>query len=121
MSDTKTDQMDFEADRTSDEYWKDVDQVAAGVGEIIRWDEPGQTFIGVYKGKDTVDTDDGEVEVYLFIDLNGEASAAWTSHDLAKKMDTVPEESLVRIEYVKDIETSRDLTPMKSFKVQAKF
>lgn len=103
------------------EFWEGVDTIAPGIGEVVKFQNIGDVLVGTYLGRTEVETDDGMVGAHTFVDPNGEPIAAWASYDLDKKLAEVQTESLVRIEYVKDIETSRGQTPMKSFRVQAKF
>lgn len=102
-------------------FWDGVDAISPGIGEIVKFQTFGDVLIGTYLGRVEIETDDGMVGAHTFVDPNGEPIAAWASYDLDKKLAEVPEQSLVRIEYTKDIQTSRGQTPMKSFRVQAKF
>jgi hypothetical protein len=110
------------SDMTSDDYWAGVDSVKAGIGAIVKFEDIGTVFVGTYQGMGEVTTEDGEIiEAHKFNDPDGLPVAIWASHDLNRKLEEVPNYSPVRIEYIRDVPTKRGLTPMKEFKVQAKF
>lgn len=113
MADTK---------QTTDVSWDDVPVVKAGVGEIVKFDNVGDFFVGTYLGKAEVTTDDGEIiEAHTFENDMGLPVAIWASYDLNRKLADIGNGILVRVEYVRDVETKRGLSPMKEFKVQARF
>ena len=109
--------------------WDDIEPIQAGIGSIRRFDKHGDIVVGYYQGEVTLDTDDGEAPYLQFKDADtGELIAVSAATDLVRKIVNhddpatgVPVGALVRIEYISDAETKRGQTPMKVFKVQARF
>lgn len=109
---------------TDIDNWDDVPEIEAGIGETFTFDTIGDTVIGEYLGTGELDldTDDGE-ETALYHRVKTEdmgTLALSSSFDLGRKLEGIANGTRVRIEYVKNIDTARGQTPMKSFRVQAK-
>lgn len=104
--------------------WDQVPEIEKGIGETFTFDTIGDVVIGEYLGTGEleIDSDDGEeVAVYHRVKTDDMGTLALSSSfDLGRKLEEVAKGTQVRIEYVRDIDTARGQTPMKSFKVQAK-
>lgn len=108
-------------DPAKKDHWADVEEVRKGF-TTVKFENIGDSFVGIYRGEETITTDDGElIEAFTFDDLEGMPVGIWKSHDLTRKLEEVAEGSTVRIEYRSDVPTRRGQTPMKEFKVQYKY
>jgi hypothetical protein len=89
----------------------------------VIFDEIGDVFVGQYKGMDHIVPDNGKDEPfdrYTFRARDGKPYAINRSYKLAEAMEKVQPDQWVRITYVKDIQTARNLNPMKDLKVEVK-
>jgi len=93
----------------------------------IVFDTIGDQFVGQYKGVEHIDpgTVDGDGKSkafsrFLFMGRDGKPYAVPQSFKLNAAMEDVEDDQWVRITYVKDIPTGRDLNPMKDFRVEVR-
>lgn len=89
----------------------------------IIFDTIGDQFIGQYIGIEHIEPDNGKDEpfdLYLFRGRDGELYAINKSYKLAQAMEKVSEGDWVRITYIKDIDTGRNLNPLKDFRVDVR-
>ncbi|MCP4229547.1 MAG: hypothetical protein GY771_05305 [bacterium] len=105
------------------EDWDGVDVIDTDLGELFKLDTIGDTFVGIYRDLIVItkDTRDGEEEVEAgrFFNPDGDPVAMWTNADLSRKLHKVVPESIVRIEYVTDLDVGQ-ISPMRVYKVQQK-
>lgn len=93
-------------------------------GDQIVFDTIGDQFIGLYLGMRsvTVEEKDGresEFKVLMFTGVDGkpyQINAGWKLES-AFESAAVPERAIVRITYVKDVDTGRN-DPMKDYRVE---
>lgn len=111
-----------QTDDTAPESWEwDVVKEAAAIKVIF--DTIGDTFVGQYAGKEFVENEpsaDGKDRSFWnfnFRGTDGEMYAVPESYDLIEKMEDIDEGTWTRLEYVRDVKTSRNLNPLKSFRV----
>lgn len=95
------------------------------IGVIL--DKPGECFIGMFTGQETIKTDvpfnaegDTEFDVFVFRGRDGRRYSMPQSYNLSKAMDKVQAGSWVRITLMTEIETRRGQNPMKDFRVEVK-
>jgi hypothetical protein len=102
--------------------------VSEGAATRLQFEKFGDVFIGTYVGEATITPPEADpFDVYQFraaLDQEGleenELVQMSQSYELKQTMSKVSPGTLCRIEYVKDVPTSRGLNPMKSFKVQTR-
>lgn len=106
--------------------WEDVKPIQGDTfGEVEKFIEPGDWFIGRYDGSETVDLGEDEegtpqtAVAHRFTDLNDVRKTVWGSHDLNAKLAEVAEGALVRIEFMKTLELKAGHT-LRLYKVQTR-
>lgn len=105
----------------------EFETIAEESATVIIFDTVGDQFVGQYKGVEHIDPgtvdNDGKstaFDRFLFTGRDGNPYAIPQSYKLNGAMEDVDEDQWVRITYVKDIPTGRNLNPMKDFKVEVK-
>lgn len=102
--------------------------VTEGAATQVKFDKIGDVFIGTKVGKRTIDPQNGKDDPFDVWEFHaaeqpglsdGELVNVPTSYGL-RDLENVPDGTLCRLEYVKDIPTARGLNPMKSFIIQTK-
>lgn len=97
------------------------DEVHEEAPDQIVWDTIGEVYIGTYTGQESIDPKDPKDPDKRFIQLkfrdNEGAKVINAGHELRTAFAEIPTGSLVRIEYVKDVEV-KQAAPMKSFNVK---
>lgn len=120
---TTTDDPDLELLTQAPEDWEFetiVDESPTG----ITFDKPGESVILQYKGEVHVEREpdrdgkDQSFDYYLWNGRDGKPYSLPKSFKLEQAMTEVKFDEWCRITYVKDIETSRGLNPMKDLKVE---
>lgn len=99
------------------------DTIAEESAITVVFDTIGDEFVGQYAGEEHIDPANGKDEPfdrYTFRDGKGVLFALNQSYKLLEAMKEVQPGQWVRITYVKDIPTGRNLQPMKDFRVQVK-
>lgn len=108
------------ADAKGQDNWTTVTDETA---TRIQFDTPGEDqFIGTYLGHDMVQ---GEFDYLLFRGTDGELYSISNGYKLSQSFGTgdgetegkVPEGSMVRLTYVKDVPMGQGRNPMKDIKV----
>lgn len=114
-----------DVDPNAPENWEwDIVKEAAAIKVIF--DEIGDVFIGKYAGKEFVENEpsaDGKDRSFWnfnFTGTDGELYAVPESYDLIEKMEDIEPGVWVRLEYVRDVKTARNLNPLKSFRVSVR-
>jgi len=83
----------------------------------------GDVFIGQYEGKQHVVPEregDEPFDLFTFRARDGRLYAVNTSFKLVDAMENVDAGTWVKLEYIKDIPTKRNLQPMKDFRVSVR-
>jgi len=114
---------DVSADPTWE--WKTV---ADESPTTVIFDTIGEAFVGQYKGSEhivtgKIDEKTGkpeEFDRFLFRARDSQPYAINKSYKLDAAMEDVEIDAWVRITYVKDIPTNRNLNPLKDFKVDVR-
>lgn len=116
---------DFAADadvQVAPEDWE-WETVAEGAPTGIVFETIGETFVGQYIEIRSVDREpaadgsDQSFKMYVFKGRDGDLYSLPMSYALEEAMRKVSPADWVRITYLKDIKTARNLNPMKDFKV----
>lgn len=90
---------------------------------MVIFDTIGDVFIGQYIGIEHIDPANGKDEPFdrfTFRGRDGELYAVNQSYKLEKALEDVDKGTWVRITYTKDIPTSRNLQPMKDFRIETR-
>jgi len=89
---------------------------------VIIFDEIGDVFVGMYDRTERIDPggEQDPFERFLFTGRDRKPYAIPQSYKLNAAMEDVEPGTWVRITYVKDIPTGRNLNPMKDFRVEVK-
>lgn len=84
----------------------------------VEFDTFGDTIIGTYLGSEIINLDDGDsFKRYLVRqESDGQLLALNASYRLAQAFDDMKPDTLVKVEYVKNIDTGMP-SPMKDFRV----
>lgn len=115
-------------DPSTDDGWTTVHAESAAV---VIFNEPGDTFIGIYDGEehihpDSAADDSDDFDRFRFTGTgaggfeDGKPYAINESYTLREAMAKVKVGELCRIVYVKEIATKRSLNPLKDFRVDVK-
>jgi hypothetical protein len=103
--------------------WTTVEE---GAATRILFDTIGDSFVGKYIGKEFIaqepsaDGTDQSFELFNFRGRDGDLYAINVSHALGEAMMKVQDGDWCRITYIKDVKTSRNLNPMKDFRVDVR-
>ena len=109
---------DIPTDDTPDSEWDTVRDESA---TVILFSKPGQRFVGHYEGIEEITPENDEPFTrHRFTGLNGKPYAVNNSYVLQEGLKNVQKGNLVRLTYVKDIPTGKNMNPMKDIKVQVK-
>ncbi len=107
---------------TAPDDWKWETTMEESPTTVI-FDSFGDVFIGMYLGEERIDPDNGKDEPFIRYVFKGRDLARYAvnkSYKLSQAMDKIDVGSWVKITYVKNIETSRGLQPMKDFQVDVR-
>jgi hypothetical protein len=85
-------------------------------GTQIVFDTIGDTFIGMFTGKRHAVNDGEDFTILTFTGTDGEAYQTNAGWKLSEGFSDIPSGTIVRIKYVKDVETGSP-SPMKDFRV----
>lgn len=89
----------------------------------VIFDTIGDVFIGQYMGPRTITPENGRDEPFTVLTFRGRDGGLYavnTSYKLNDALEDVDLGTWVKLEYVADIETNRNLNPMKDFRVYVK-
>lgn len=119
---------DFEegADVTQTPSDWEFETVAEGAPTGIIFENPGESFIGQYVDDHHVDREpaadgsDQSFDLFIFKGRDGERYSLNKSYALEQAMEKVNKGDWCRITYTKDVKTSRNLNPMKDFRVDVR-
>lgn len=90
---------------------------------MVIFDTIGDVFIGQYIGIEHIDPANGKDEPFdrfTFRGRDGELYAVNQSYKLQTALEDVDKGTWIRITYTKDIPTSRNLQPMKDFRIDVR-
>lgn len=108
-------QEQFETDHEPDAI--DEDWETEDFGSPIKWQpqEKGESLTGVFRGFQRINGREGDFDVAI-IDNNGELWSV-SGYKLMNFLATIPENTTIRLTYIKDVKTSRNLNPMKDYRI----
>jgi hypothetical protein len=107
------------------ETWE-WDTVSEAAATRVVFDTIGDTFVGKLLRKDYIEREpaadgkDQSFHLWVFKGRDGDTYAINNSYEIDEALANIPFETWVRIQYLKDVKTARNLNPMKSFKVDVK-
>lgn len=109
--------------RPNDAYMAETDwsavqweTVAQETGDQIVFDTIGDEFIGLFTGRQTAQKDGEDFTILSFIGTDGKPYQTNAGWKLEQAFSDIPEQTVTRIKYVKDIDTGQP-SPLKDFRV----
>lgn len=92
--------------------------VDLGSAETVRFDNLGDTFVGIFMGTEEITGEDGEVfEMATFTGADGHPYCIFPGASLKRALRRLEPKQWARITYTRDIDTGRP-SPLKSYVVE---
>lgn len=98
-----------------EESWEMLQEESA---EGFKFENIGDQLVGVYRSIEHIEPEEGEPFDRVVLDTDEGPVAIPTSYSVMRAIGKAEPGDRLRITYIRDIQTSRGLNPMKDFRVE---